>query len=90
MICLRLYRGIDPLHQGGQQEDAEEFFGFYLDTLEEELLLLSSTLDSKAAAAPKIEDKEEDAPREDGWMEVGKRNKTVVTRTVRTCFCVDV
>ena len=29
-----------PCPQGGHQEDAEEFFGFYLDTLEEDLLAM--------------------------------------------------
>jgi ubiquitin carboxyl-terminal hydrolase 10 len=33
-----------------------------------------------------VEEKEEAAPPEDdGWMEVGKRNRTVITRTV-SCF----
>ena len=36
-----------------------------------------------AAAAAAVEEKEEAAPPEDdGWMEVGKRNRTVITRTV--------
>lgn len=30
----------------------------------------------------KIEEKVEEPPQEEGWMEVGKKNKTVVTRTV--------
>jgi ubiquitin carboxyl-terminal hydrolase 10 len=37
-----------------------------------------------------VEEKEEAAPSEDdGWMEVGKRNRTVITRTV-SCFFFDV
>ncbi|KAI0050880.1 cysteine proteinase [Auriscalpium vulgare] len=71
--------------RGGQQEDAEEFFGFYLDTLEEELLSLLSTVNPSQPAPVKItEEREEDAPRDVGWMEVGKRNKTVLTRTVKS------
>ena len=39
-----------------------------------------------------MEEKEEAAPPEDdGWMEVGKRNRTVITRTVSCfflCVCV--
>ena len=31
------------------------------------------------------ETEEEEPPQEDGWLEVGKRNRTVVTRTVRVC-----
>lgn len=30
----------------------------------------------------KIEEKVEEPPQEEGWMEVGKKNKSVVTRTV--------
>lgn len=72
--------------QGGHQEDAEEFLGFYLDTLEEEMLSLANTLSptSKSAEAEGAveEHEEEEPPEEDGWLEVGKRNRMVVTRTV--------
>lgn len=71
--------------RGGHQEDAEEFFGFYLDTLEEELLSILSSLSpqpSQKVSKP-LEEKEEVAS-EDGWLEVGKRNRTMVTRTIKT------
>jgi hypothetical protein len=34
------------------------------------------------------EEREEEAPpeNEDGWLEVGRKNRTVVTRTVRLFF----
>lgn len=74
--------------RGGHQEDAEEFLGFYLDTLEEELLSIVNSISpprankTPASSAP-VEEKEEEAPpEEDGWLEVGKKNRTVVTRTV--------
>ncbi|KJA24204.1 hypothetical protein HYPSUDRAFT_65703 [Hypholoma sublateritium FD-334 SS-4] len=74
--------------RGGHQEDAEEFFGFYLDTLEEELLSMLHSLNppkaSARAAANAVEEREEAAPPEDdGWLEVGKRNRMVVTRTIK-------
>ncbi|EPQ57809.1 cysteine proteinase [Gloeophyllum trabeum ATCC 11539] len=75
--------------RGGHQEDAEEFFGFYLDTLEEELLSLQAQLSpasTKAAQKQQVEERLEEEPsqKDEGWMEVGKRNRTVVTRTIRT------
>ncbi|KAF9220166.1 cysteine proteinase [Gyrodon lividus] len=72
--------------RGGHQEDAEEFLGFYLDTLEEELLSISSSLTSNTGngqAIPKAQKgqlAQEDGP----WLEVGKRNRTAVTRTTKT------
>ncbi|PPQ83936.1 hypothetical protein CVT25_000689 [Psilocybe cyanescens] len=79
--------------RGGHQEDAEEFFGFYLDTLEEELLALLHTVNPPApssrqvngvGAGAGVEEKEEAAPpEEDGWLEVGKRNRMVHTRTIK-------
>ncbi|KAI6115387.1 hypothetical protein EDD17DRAFT_1475401 [Pisolithus thermaeus] len=71
--------------RGGHQEDAEEFLGFYLDTLEEELLSIMSSLQSKSVNGsthleePQIESSAEDGP----WLEVGKKNRTAVTRTVK-------
>ncbi|KAF5364681.1 hypothetical protein D9758_005578 [Tetrapyrgos nigripes] len=72
--------------RGGHQEDAEEFFGFYLETLEEELLaILHAISPPDKGSKSTVEEKEEDAPpEEDGWLEVGKRNRTVVTRTIKS------
>jgi hypothetical protein len=102
-----------PIIHGGHQEDAEELFGFYLDTLDEELLAtlaavsapspsnpantsstnaapgkhakLGSVTGTTTAAATSAESESvvshEDADG-DGWLEVGKRNRTVITRTV--------
>ena len=64
--------------QGGHQEDAEEFLGFFLDALEEELLSIAQV------ANPKTEEHPDGASsQDDGWLEVGKKNKSMTTRTVR-------
>lgn len=80
--------------QGGQQEDAEEFLGFYLDTLEEELLSIVNSLSATPGSAKPppgnkpapVEEKVEMQEKEDGWLEVGRRNKMVVTRTASPYF----
>ncbi|KDR74886.1 hypothetical protein GALMADRAFT_227234 [Galerina marginata CBS 339.88] len=75
--------------RGGHQEDAEEFFGFYVDTLEEELLSIlhsvNPTRPTNGSSGPApVEEKEEAAPPEDdGWLEVGKRNRMVITHTIK-------
>lgn len=71
--------------RGGHQEDAEEFLGFYLDTLEEELLSIMSSFQSKSANGPShSEEPQVGISAEDGpWLEVGKKNRTAVTRTVK-------
>jgi len=117
-----------PRPQGGHQEDAEEFFGFDLDELEEELLAMlaagsasppgsmnpttnkhavakhggwsttastsitiTSTSAANAAGAgaaastttePESVASYDDGDGDGGWLEVGKRSRTVVTRTV--------
>ncbi|KAM5538092.1 hypothetical protein V8D89_008289 [Ganoderma adspersum] len=63
---------------GGHQEDAEEFLGFFLDTLEEELLSIAQSLQ------PKEPPKSPEEPQGDGWLEVGKKNKAVATRTAKS------
>lgn len=70
--------------RGGHQEDAEEFLGFYLDTLEEELLTLSSSLTNPNPAPAQNSSAATNNTQEEGWLEVGKRNRTVFTRTTKT------
>ncbi|CAL1705379.1 unnamed protein product [Somion occarium] len=73
---------------GGYQEDAEEFLGFFLDILEEELFSLQSSLSPTKAPASvaggNVGEHAETAAQDDKWFEVGKRNRTVVTRTVKS------
>ncbi|KAI9574185.1 hypothetical protein HD554DRAFT_2045090 [Boletus coccyginus] len=72
--------------RGGHQEDAEEFLGFYLDTLEEELLSISSSLTSKTETGQSQPEMQNgNAPQEDGpWLEVGKGNRMAFTRTAKS------
>ncbi|KAJ8480867.1 hypothetical protein ONZ51_g6373 [Trametes cubensis] len=65
---------------GGHQEDAEEFLGFFLDTLEEELLSISQSLSPKEPPKPSEEGQTQDGE----WLEVGKKNKAVTTRTAKS------
>ena len=59
--------------------------GFYLDTLEDELLSLLTSVSPQpnAQTLNRIEEREDEAPKEGGWMEVGRKNRTVLTRTVK-------
>lgn len=59
--------------QRGHQEDAEEFLGFLLDGLHEEFL---EALQEVASVGVK-----EEPDVTDEWLEVGKKQKTAVTRT---------
>ncbi|KAJ3127898.1 hypothetical protein HK098_005539 [Nowakowskiella sp. JEL0407] len=58
------------LHHRGRQEDAEEFLGFLLDAMHEELLSVMG----KNTTKPTNEENNE-------WREVGKKNKVSITRT---------
>ncbi|KAF9267621.1 cysteine proteinase [Marasmius fiardii PR-910] len=94
--ALKTKKRFDTLMGGGSggnsgyqgQEDAEEFLGFYLDTLEEELLTLSEHISpsrSRSSAVGVEEHEENHSPEnDDGWLEIGKKNRTIVTRTIKS------
>lgn len=71
------------LMRQGQQEDAQEFLGFFLNALHDELLAL---IDRQHAgvATPKTNgaQKATDGDDED-WLEVGPGNRAATTRSVR-------
>ncbi|TPX38052.1 hypothetical protein SmJEL517_g00063 [Synchytrium microbalum] len=71
----------------GRQEDAEEFLGFILDGVHEELLEVMHEGDPSALAARNSTNSngsqmagKEAMPESNDWTEVGKGNKTLVTR----------
>ncbi|KAI8618945.1 hypothetical protein BC830DRAFT_857743 [Chytriomyces sp. MP71] len=77
----------------GRQEDAEEFLGFLLDGLHEELLFVRRG--GKPVVRPSSPDgltsptssdvtggsSSKDTSGDDAWVEVGRKNKTATTRT---------
>lgn len=80
------------LSEKGRQEDAEEYLGFTLNGLHEEMLSLKKLIspqenEDSAPNGPAIQpveeeddiDKEEEGS-EDEWEQVGPRNKTSITR----------
>ncbi|KAM6943247.1 ubiquitin carboxyl-terminal hydrolase 10 isoform 1-T1 [Xenentodon cancila] len=80
------------LSEKGRQEDAEEYLGFTLNGLHEEMLALKRLISPQEEKAPTpngpestpgVEeddaDKEEEGS-EDEWEQVGPRNKTSITR----------
>ncbi|KAM8894100.1 ubiquitin carboxyl-terminal hydrolase 10 isoform 2-T2 [Spinachia spinachia] len=79
------------LSEKGRQEDAEEYLGFTLNGLHEEMLALKKLIspqeetptpngpESQPAVEEDVVDKEEDGS-EDEWEQVGPRNKTSITR----------
>lgn len=66
--------------QQGRQEDAQEFLGFFLETLHEELILALERLSSNDGFQPALSRKTS----EDGWLEVGMKGRTATTRRVRS------
>uniref|UniRef100_A0A8C9JVT2 Ubiquitin carboxyl-terminal hydrolase 10 n=1 Tax=Panthera tigris altaica TaxID=74533 RepID=A0A8C9JVT2_PANTA len=79
------------LSEKGRQEDAEEYLGFILNGLHEEMLNLKKLLSpnnqkltvSNGPRSPSVHEDERDEPgegSEDEWEQVGPRSKTSVTR----------
>ncbi|KAH6697023.1 ubiquitin carboxyl-terminal hydrolase [Plectosphaerella plurivora] len=75
-----IYRAIEPEKRfenmrRGHQQDAQEFFGLLLQSLEDEC---SKVIGSAANGS---NGEEADASGADGWLEVGSKQKAAVTRT---------
>lgn len=67
----------------GTQEDAEEFLGFFLETLHEEILKLVK-IEEAQEEKRKGKGKAPVSGTEEGWEEVGSKGRVATTRTVST------
>lgn len=66
----------------GTQEDAEEFLGFFLETLHEEVVKIMELEEKKEQGKGKGRAVSQ-AGGEEGWEEVGSKGRVATTRTVR-------
>uniref|UniRef100_A0A3Q3KM60 Ubiquitin carboxyl-terminal hydrolase n=1 Tax=Monopterus albus TaxID=43700 RepID=A0A3Q3KM60_MONAL len=68
------------LSEKGRQEDAEEYLGFTLNGLHEEMLALKKLISPQEEKDIVADKEEEEEGSEDEWEQVGPRNKTSITR----------
>uniref|UniRef100_A0A671M3E4 Ubiquitin carboxyl-terminal hydrolase n=1 Tax=Sinocyclocheilus anshuiensis TaxID=1608454 RepID=A0A671M3E4_9TELE len=79
------------LSEKGRQEDAEEYLGFILNGLHEEMLALKKLISPQEEKAPtpngpesqpgvEVDPAEKEEGSDDEWEQVGPRNKTSITR----------
>lgn len=66
----------------GTQEDAEEFLGFFLETLHEEVVKIMELEEKKEQGKGKGKAVSQ-AGGDEGWEEVGSKGRVATTRTVR-------
>ncbi|EEB07332.1 ubiquitin carboxy terminal hydrolase Ubp3 [Schizosaccharomyces japonicus yFS275] len=68
------------LVQTGEQEDAEEFLNLFLDEMHEEFVRTGNLEKASSPNADAV-DKDKEDKEEEGWLEVGKKQKPVITRS---------
>uniref|UniRef100_A0AAY5F5C2 Ubiquitin carboxyl-terminal hydrolase n=1 Tax=Electrophorus electricus TaxID=8005 RepID=A0AAY5F5C2_ELEEL len=68
------------LSEKGRQEDAEEYLGFTLNGLHEEMLALKKLISPQEENPTPRGEEEAEEGNEDEWEQVGPRNKTSITR----------
>ncbi|TNY20337.1 hypothetical protein DMC30DRAFT_256078 [Rhodotorula diobovata] len=68
----------------GTQEDAEEFLGFFLETLHEEVLAILEEQERKEKKGKAREDAAASGAGDEGWNEVGSKGRVATTRTTET------
>ena len=71
--------------QQGRQEDAQEFLGFFLEALHDELVLAIEKQDQVAKPNGAASQASAADDGEDGWLEVGSKGRTATTLTVSCC-----
>ncbi|KAJ1658958.1 hypothetical protein IWQ61_001896 [Dispira simplex] len=78
--ALRSLKKFDSMK--GRQEDAQEFMGYLLDGLHEEMLSIIRGSDASKGSENKSTSALSDNSQDQGWLEVGKRNRIATTRTL--------
>ncbi|KAJ1959782.1 hypothetical protein IWQ62_004481 [Dispira parvispora] len=73
--ALRSLKKFDSMK--GRQEDAQEFMGYLLDGLHEEMLTIIRDSDAGEHGSTSADNSEDQ-----GWVEVGKKNRIATTRTL--------
>ncbi|GAA95453.1 uncharacterized protein L969DRAFT_44821 [Mixia osmundae IAM 14324] len=81
--AMKMNKRFDQMRRG-LQEDAQEFLGYFLDTLHEEVLSAIDRHDELLGNRTRQAAQASNAPADDGWLEVGNKGRTATTRSSAT------